>query len=78
MPKGGPAAEAATVRFSISKCRMRLSVNGALVFAGVRALISKTFIVAKAVAIAFGADARSRRLALRVACEAAIRSAFII
>ena len=56
----------------------RLLVNGALVFAGARTLISKTFIVAKAVAMAFGADARSRRLALRVAREAAIRSDFTI
>jgi hypothetical protein len=65
------------LRFAFEK-RMRLSVERTLVFAGARTLISKAFIVAKAVAIAFGTDARSCRLALRVACEAAICSAFII
>ena len=47
-----------------------------LVLAGAPAL--ETFIAKKVVAVTFGADARSRRLALRLACEPAVDAAFII
>ena len=50
-----------------------MSVDGPLVFAGAPAL--ETFIATKAVAVTFGADARSRRLALHRACEPAVLAA---